>query len=169
MQANQTRSVLDYFKEIEDPRVDRTKKHNLMELLVIAICAILCGADDFASIEEFGKARKSWFKSFLKLPNGIPSHDTFGRVFSLLEPAKLESCFLQWLKAMIKVVKGEVVSIDGKTMRGSSGRMDTGTAVHMVSAYAAVTFRSQWRRIRLLVSFPLAGENRLITENLSSF
>ena len=136
MQADRTGSILDYFKEIEDPRVERTKKHNLMDILVIAICAILCGADDFASIEEFGKAREAWFKSFLKLPNGIPSHDTFGRVFSLLEPAKLEACFLQWLRATIKVVKGEMVSIDGKTMRVSGGRMDTSSAVHMVSAYA---------------------------------
>jgi len=137
MRAEQTKSILDYFEDIEDPRMDRTKKHSLMDILVISICAILCGADDFSSIEEFCKARESWFKSFLKLPNGIPSHDTFGRVFSLLEPAKLEACFLQWLRATIKVVKGEMVSIDGKTMCGSSGRLDTGSAVHMVSAYAS--------------------------------
>ena len=103
---------------------------------MIALCAVLCGADNWVEIEEFGKAQREWFDRFLKLPNGIPSHDTFGRVFGMLDPEQFATCFSQWVASVSQLVQGEVVAIDGKTLRGCHDRSNGRGALHLVSAWA---------------------------------
>ena len=126
---------LQYFSELTDPRVERTREHLLEEILLITIAAVLSGADRWNEIEDYGHAKQAWLQSFLTLPGGIPSHDTFNRVFSRLDPDELERCFLQWVRAIAKLTAGEVVAIDGKSLRGSGAG---GKAmVHMVSAWAS--------------------------------
>jgi predicted transposase YbfD/YdcC len=137
MQQGLTTSIVDHFEELVDPRIERQKQHKLLDIIVIAICAVLCGANDWVAVEPFGKAKETWFKRFLELPNGIPSHDTFGRVFALLSPAHFQECFLSWIQAVAQVVEGQVVAIDGKTLRRSYDRRSAKAAIHMVSAWAA--------------------------------
>ena len=136
MQEQRSPALMEHFAELADPRLDRQKQHNLMDILVIAICAVLCGANDWVAVETFGKAKQEWFHRFLELPNGIPSHDTFGRVFALLSPDQLQECFLSWTQAVAQGMDGQVVAIDGKTLRRSYDRRSAKAAIHMVSAWA---------------------------------
>ncbi|OLE68896.1 MAG: ISAs1 family transposase [Cyanobacteria bacterium 13_1_40CM_2_61_4] len=136
MEEKRTAALMDHFGGLADPRIDRHKEHKLIDLLVIAICAILCGANDWVAVETFGKAKREWFQQFLELPHGIPSHDTFGRVFALLSPEHLQGCFLGWIQAVAQVTDGQVVAIDGKTLRRSYDRRSARAAIHMVSAWA---------------------------------
>lgn len=136
MEEKRSAALMDHFGELEDPRIDRHKEHKLIDLLVIAICAILCGANDWVAVETFGKAKQEWFQQFLELPHGIPSHDTFGRVFALLAPEQLQAGFLSWIQAVAQVTNGQVVAIDGKTLRRSYDRRSARAAIHMVSAWA---------------------------------
>lgn len=129
-------TILDYFSEIKDPRVDRTKEHLLIDIITIAICAVICGADTWVGIETFGNAKFKWLKKFLKLPNGIPSHDTFARVIAMLDPQEFQECFLNWVQSISKITESEVVAIDGKTLRHSYDRGGKKGAIHMVSAWA---------------------------------
>jgi predicted transposase YbfD/YdcC len=129
-------SISEHFSDLDDPRMDRTKQHMLMDMLVIAICAVICGAETWVEVEMFGKAKLSWLKQFLDLPHGIPSHDTFGRVFSHLDAQQFERCFLAWIQAVSHVFQGQVVVIDGKTLRRSHDRTIGKDAIHMVSAWA---------------------------------
>ncbi len=136
MEREPAASIPGHFGELEDPRVDRTKRHKLLDIVAIAICAIICGADDWVAIEAFGKAKLKWLKGFLELPNGIPSHDTFGRVFARLNPEQFEGCFLKWIAAVSDLTSGQVIAIDGKAVRRS---YDTGIgkdAISLVSAWA---------------------------------
>lgn len=130
-------SIKDYFSSITDPRKTSGRRHKLDEILTLAICAVICGADDWTEIVLFGESKLEWFKTFLELPHGIPSHDTFGRVFAALEPTALEACFLSWIKALAKGSKGRLIAIDGKTLRRSFDRANKKAAIHMVSAWAA--------------------------------
>jgi predicted transposase YbfD/YdcC len=136
MEEQRSAALMDHFGELEDPRIDRHKEHKLIDLLVNAICAILCGANDWVAVETFGKAKREWFQRFLELPHGIPSHDTFGRVFALLAPEQLQAGFLSWIQAVAQVTDGQVVAIDGKTLRRSYDRRSARAAIHMVSAWA---------------------------------
>ena len=129
--------ILEFFSELTDPRLDRRKRHLLEDIVVLAICGILGGADDWVGIEAFGKEKYQWFKQFLALPNGIPSHDTFSRVFSLLSPDEFQACFTRWIHAIAIKTKGQVVPIDGKTLRRSHDRGHGQSAIHMVSAWAS--------------------------------
>lgn len=129
--------LIEAFRTIEDPRIDRHKRHSLEDILVIAVCSFICGADTWTDVEMFGKSKETWFKSFLELPNGIPSHDTFGRVFSRLQPEAFQSCFLNWASDINRLAEGDVVAIDGKTLRRSHDRSAGKAAIHMVSAWAA--------------------------------
>jgi predicted transposase YbfD/YdcC len=136
MEREPAASIVGHFVDLEDPRVERTKRHLLLDIVVIAICAVICGADSWVAVALFGKAKLAWLKRFLELPNGIPSHDTFGRVFARLKPEQFEKCFLRWIAAVSDITAGQVVAIDGKTVRRSH---DTGIgrgAIHMVSAWA---------------------------------
>lgn len=129
-------SPLKYFAGLTDPRVERTKEHLLEEILFMTIAAVLSGAASWNDIADYGESKRDWLGGFLTLPGGIPSHDTFNRVFSALDPLELENCFLGWVRAVAKLSAGEVVSIDGKAIRGS--RQAGGKAiVHMVSAWAS--------------------------------
>lgn len=126
---------LKYFAELKDPRVERNRDHLLEEILLMAIAAVLSGAESWNDIEEYGKAKLDWLRSFLRLPSGIPSHDTFNRVFTALDAEELEKGFLDWVSSIAKLTAGEVVAIDGKSLRGTrqSGQK---AIVHMVSAWA---------------------------------
>lgn len=129
-------SIAEYFAKIPDPRVKRTRRHPLVSILVLSLCAVICGADDFVAIEAFGKVKLEWLRTFLDFPHGIPSHDTIGRVLGALSPAALGDAFRQWVLMVSQLTHGEVVAIDGKTLR-SAIREAGGTAfVHMVSAWA---------------------------------
>jgi len=113
---------------IVDPRVDRTRLHNLGDILIISICCMLCGGESFYDMEDFGLAKETWFRTFLELPNGIPSHDTFNRVFAALDPAGFNACFLRWTEGLRKVVAGDIVSLDGKALR----RATDGTGIPFI-------------------------------------
>jgi predicted transposase YbfD/YdcC len=131
--------LLEHFQELEDPRIERCKEHLLIDIVTIAICAVIGGAENFVEIATFGQARKDWFGGFLALPNGIPSHDTFNRVFGKLKPSSWQNCFMNWARsvAVPELAEGAdyQVCIDGKTARGSAG---VGIeAVHMVNAWAS--------------------------------
>jgi predicted transposase YbfD/YdcC len=132
-----TRTLCEHFAALEDPRVERTKLHPLLSIVTIALCAVICGAETWNDIEEFGKAKSEWLCSFLDLPNGIPSHDTFNRVFQALDPKQFQACFLNWVKAVAEVLPAQVIAVDGKTVRGSQDEPNGKAAIHMVSAWAA--------------------------------
>jgi predicted transposase YbfD/YdcC len=136
MAEKRSAALVDHFGALEDPRIDRQKQHQLLDILIIAICAVLCGANDWVAVETFGKAKQEWFQRFLALPHGIPSHDTFGRVFALLSPDQLQEGFVSWIQAVAEVTDGQVVAIDGKTLRRSYDRRSAKAAIHMVSAWA---------------------------------
>jgi len=125
-----------HFGNLTDPRIDRTKLHKLLDILVIAICAVIAGADNWEDVEEFGKARLEWFRTFLELPNGIPSHDTFTRVFARLDPEQFQACFIGWMKSVAEVIGGQVIAIDGKVLRRSHDKGIGKAAIDMVSAWA---------------------------------
>ena len=126
-------SLIEHLKKVLDPRVERGRRHKLMDLLVIALCATLGGADDWVEIVQFGQAKKDWFATFLELPNGIASHDTFARVFQMLDSRMLEQVCMQWLQSIAGQIEG-VVAIDGKSLRGS--RNGKQSPLHIVSAWA---------------------------------
>jgi predicted transposase YbfD/YdcC len=132
-------TIAEHFLGIEDPRMDRTKRHNLIDIMTIAICAVICGADGWVGIETYGCAKYEWLKTFLELPNGIPSHDTFARVFAQINPQQFESCFINWMKSVQKITNGEVVAIDGKTLRGSEDKSSEQSAIQIVSAWATTS------------------------------
>jgi predicted transposase YbfD/YdcC len=126
-----------HFASIEDPRVERTRRHDLLDIIVIAVCAVICGADDWVDVEAWGNAKLDWLRQYLPLPNGIPSHDTFGDVFGRLKPEQFETSFLSWVQAVMGASGGKVVAIDGKTLRRSHDRRAGKSAIHMVSAWAS--------------------------------
>lgn len=129
-------TIADHFSAIDDPRIDRSKQHKLIDIITIAICAVICGAEGWTDIETYGVTKYSWLKQFLELPNGIPSHDTEARLFRRLNPQQFQQCFLDWIKAINRITEGEVIAIDGKSLRHSyDKRADIG-AIHMVSAWA---------------------------------
>jgi predicted transposase YbfD/YdcC len=129
--------IREHFGTIDDPRVDRTKLHLLIDIIVIAICAVVCGAEDWPDVEAFGNAKEQWLRKYLELPNGIPSHDTFGRVFARLDPKQFQTSFLNWVQAVMQVTNGQVVALDGKKLRRSHDRALAKSAIWMVSAWAA--------------------------------
>lgn len=121
------------FAGLPDPRVVGRTSHRLLDILFVTLCAVICGMDDWEAMEEWGQARLGWLRQFVALENGIPSHDTLARVFAALNPAQFEACFVRWMNALCPSLEGEVVAIDGKTLRGSRDRQQA--ALHMVSAF----------------------------------
>jgi predicted transposase YbfD/YdcC len=115
--------------------VGRAKRHELLDIVAITICAVICGADNWVDIELFGNSKRKWLGRFLSLPNGIPSHDTFGRVFGMVDPDEFEQCFIEWVRDVHQLSSGQVIAIDGKTARGSSTKGKG--AIHLVSAWAS--------------------------------
>lgn len=128
--------VRPYFAELPDPRIDRSKRHLLLDIVTIALCAVLCGADNWVEIARFGQTKEAWLRRFLALPGGIPCHDTFGRVFAKLDPEAFERCFLAWVQAVVGAPGAQVVAVDGKTLRRSHDRSNGKAALHLVSAWA---------------------------------
>jgi predicted transposase YbfD/YdcC len=129
-------TVIQHFGTVPDPRVNRRKRHLLVDIMAITICAVISGADGWVEVQRFGLARLAWFKSFLALPNGIPSHDTFGRVFALLDAQEFENRFQEWLRAIAQLMRGEVIPIDGKELRGSPDHFRGQEAIRLVSVWA---------------------------------
>ncbi len=128
------RSLVDHFRRVPDPRIDRRKAHELVDVLVIAVCTLLCAGESFNDMEDFGKAKQEWFKTFLSLRNGIPSHDTFNRVFAALDPQQFLDCFLRWTQSLRQAVSQEIVALDGKALRRA---LSQGQSVkYVVSAWA---------------------------------
>lgn len=127
----------EYFGELPDPRVERTRQHKLIDIIGIALCAVICGADNWVEVAEFGQIREGWLRQFLELPNGIPSHDTFGRVFARLDADAFRQRFIQWVRDVHTLTKGQVVAIDGKTVRRSGDKAAGTAAIHLVSAWAS--------------------------------
>ncbi len=132
-----TPTLVEYFAAVPDPRIERSQHHPLLLILVIAICATLCGADDFVAMEQWARAREDWLRERVAVPNGIPSHDTLGRVFARLDTEAFARCFLAWVKALRQTLGEEIVAVDGKTLRHSFDRAGQKAAIHMVSAWAA--------------------------------
>ena len=128
--------LADKLSILSDHRVERTKRHSLTNIMVIAICAVVCGADSWVDIEEFGKAKIEWLRGFLDLSNGIPSHDTFGRFFAMLDSESFERFFSEWVVSVSELTTGQVIAIDGKTVRRSHDSFIGRDAIHMVSAWA---------------------------------
>ena len=129
-------TLLDHFSQLTDPRIDRTKEHKLIDILTIAICAMICGADNWVAMEQYGNSKQEWLKQFLELPNGIPSHDTISRVFARIDPSEFEQCFRDWVKEIAQLIPGEIISIDGKTLKNSGLKGIGKKAIHIVNAWA---------------------------------
>jgi len=136
MENQAPKSLIEHFSAIDDPRIDRSKLHKLIDILVIAICATICGAEGWEDFELFGNCKLDWFKSFLELPNGIPSHDTFRRVFARLDPTQFQQAFLDWVRSVTRLTEGQVIAIDGKQLRRSHDSAAGKSAIQMVSAWA---------------------------------
>lgn len=137
MTVSSAATMMEHFQSLPDPRVDRTKEHRLTDILTIAICAVTAGADSWVAVERFGHAKEAWLQTFLALPNGIPSHDTFGRVFAALDPVAFAECFQHWIVGVAQATAGRVVAIDGKTLRQSFDTTSAKAAIHLVSAWAS--------------------------------
>lgn len=131
-----TASLVKHFEDLPDPRTGNAKVHILLEILIIAILAVICGADGWSDVELFGKNKKAWLKTFLELPKGIPSHDTFGRVFAKIKPEEFQKRFMKWVRAVEQLTAGQVIAVDGKKLRRSHNRSTGKAAIYMVSAWA---------------------------------
>jgi predicted transposase YbfD/YdcC len=130
-------SLAEHFAELEDPRVMRGEGHPLINVIAIGVCAVICGAQHFTEMEEFGQSKREWLAKFLNLKRGIPSHDTFNAVFARLKPEQFERCLLSWITSLHELSGGQLLAIDGKTLRGSYDRADGKAAIHMVSVWAS--------------------------------
>ena len=136
MSRSPIEKIEEHFGKVQDPRIERGKEHKLIDIISIAICAVVCGAEGWVDIENFGKSKISWLKTFLELPNGIPSHDTFGRVFSLIDPEEFQESFQNWVQSINELTGGQVIAVDGKQLRGSKDGFLGKQAIYMVSAWA---------------------------------
>lgn len=136
METHPSASLIRHFEELPDPRTGNAKTHIFLEILIIAILAVICGADGWSDVELFGKTKKAWLKTFLNLPKGIPSHDTFGRVFAKLKPEEFRKRFIEWVQAVETLTAGQVIAVDGKKLRRSHDQQAGKAAIYMVSAWA---------------------------------
>lgn len=127
----------EHFRSLDDPRAQHRIEHLLLDIVLVTICAVICGADTWVEIEHYGIAKQEWLETFLELPNGIPSHDTFERMFARLRPEQLQQCFLNWVQAVFNITDGQLINLDGKTLRGSYERGGKQGMIHMVSAWAS--------------------------------
>lgn len=135
MASSPVGSITKHFAKIEDPRAENSE-HKLVDIIVIAICAVICGADTWVDVENFGHAKQEWFVRFLELPSGIPSHDTFGRVFAQIQAEQFQTSFLEWVQAVNAITQGQIIPIDGKQLRRSHDKTIGKEAIYMVSAWA---------------------------------
>lgn len=132
------KDLFSFFLTVTDPRLDRTKKHKLIDIIVIAVCGVISGCETWVEIEEYAEMKYDWFKTFLELPGGTPSHDTFGRVFSIIDPMEFQKAFYEWTKAAFDITEGEIISLDGKYFKSSLTKAgDPRSILGMVSAWAS--------------------------------
>jgi predicted transposase YbfD/YdcC len=136
MSQGRVATIQESFAGVEDPR-GSNRWHLLIDIMVLAICAAICGADNWVEVAEYGKAKEAWLRRFLVLPHGIPSHDTFGRVFALIDPQEFQNGFINWVQQVHQIVGHEVIAVDGKQLRRSHDRLLGKSALHIVSAWAA--------------------------------
>ena len=137
MIVSTTPVILTHFDDLTDPRMERTKRHLLIDMVAIALCAAICGAEGWADVERFGKKKREWFARFLELPNGIPSHDTFGRVFARLDSSEFYACLQRWIRSLNKAVSDHGVRLDGKTLRHSFDIASGKDALHLLNAWSS--------------------------------
>lgn len=130
-------SIHEFFGALPDPRKVGMVRHQLIDIVTMAVCAVICGADDWSGVATFAVAQEGWFKQFLSLPNGIPSHDTFNAVFNRLDAEEFQRCFSQWIAHLFEHTEGRVVAIDGKRLRRSYDKRSEKAAIHMVSAWVS--------------------------------
>src|SRR5258708_25215233 len=129
-------SLISHFASLPDPRIERTKRHKLIDIIAIALCGVICGANDWVAIEAYGHAKENWLRQFLELPNGIPAHDTFGDLFARLDSEAFRQCFMDWVQAVYVATHGQVIAFDGKCVRGSKDSHLGKNPIYMVSAWA---------------------------------
>lgn len=129
-------NLVEHFSKLEDPRIDRNKKHELIDVIVLCVCAVVSGAEGWSDIEEFGRAKLEWLRKYVPLANGIPVDDTIARIISALSVSGFQECFLSWMDDVVKCTEGEIVAVDGKTHRRSHDRKKGRKALHLVSAWA---------------------------------
>jgi predicted transposase YbfD/YdcC len=132
-------SLGEHFAGLEDPRAEHLIDHKLVDIIIMAICGVICGAENWTDIELFGQERRAWLEQFLDMSHGVPSHDTFGRVFARIDTEQFQQCFLSWVQAVFEETSGQVVAVDGKTVRRSHDRSNGQEAIHMVSAWATAS------------------------------
>jgi len=132
-------TLISEFSKINDPRLDRQKLHKLIDILAITVCAVICGANTWNDIEQYGQSKHDWLETFLELPNGIPSHDTIRRVFIIIDPKEFRTAFINWVDSIRQRLPETVVAVDGKTLRRSHDKTNGKSAIHMVSAWASDT------------------------------
>ena len=130
-------TIKEHFGQVTDPRINRTKDHKLIDIIGVALCAVICGTENWVDIELYGNNKIIWLKTFLELPNGIPSHDTFGRVFGIIDAQEFQKAFFEWVLAINDIIHGQIVNIDGKCLRGSDDQSLGKRAIYMVSAWAS--------------------------------
>jgi predicted transposase YbfD/YdcC len=136
MEKGSAGRITGYLEKVKDPRIGNATRHKLIDIMIIAICGVICGADGWSEIEIFGKRKEKWLKTFLDMPHGIPSHDTFGRVFARIDPEEFQHQFMEWVQAIQELTRGQVIAIDGKQLRGSRDQNEDKEAIDMVSAWA---------------------------------
>ena len=137
MSGGEETNLLQHFSGLEDPRRPQGRRHNLLDIIAMTICAVVAGAEGWDDVELFAQCKEDWFRTFLELPNGIPCSDTFAGVFARLDPDRFRECFRQWVSSIHRQTQGQVVAIDGKTVRRSHDRRAGQEAIHMVSAWAS--------------------------------
>ena len=130
-------SIIEHFSDLDDPRAAHRIEYSLEDIIIITLCAVLCGADNWVEVANYGRSKAQWLKQWIALPNGVPSHDTFEWVFARLKPQQLQQCFLNWTQAIYQLSAGELIAIDGKTLRGAIAPGEQCSLIHMVSAWAS--------------------------------
>ena len=137
MCSSECGSLMEHFGHLEDPRRDQGKRHQLLDIIAMTICAVVGGAEGWDDVELFVQCKYDWFRRFLELPHGIPCSDTFARVFAGIDPEQFRNCFIDWVNSVSQLTQGEVIALDGKTLRRSHDRPSGKAAIHMVSAWAS--------------------------------
>ena len=137
MSDGEGRGFVEHFSSLDDPRRPQGRRHKLLDIVAMTICAVVAGAEGWDDVELFAQCKVQWFRRFLDLPNGIPSSDTFARVFARIDPDRFRDCFVEWVRSVHRLTQGQLIAVDGKTLRRSHDKREGKEAIHMVSAWAS--------------------------------